>query len=283
MHESINCRKSYKGQAVGKIPQAAAHCKRSDCNIRFPGRGSWCHYFTGWFPRKPGSPVTNHPPGNPGVPGIVISCRCRNAAKNSPYSRGSRYIGSIFALGKLFADGPLGKKRPGKGPLFIDIQKQAKGRTIPESGHLRHGWMDELAYVISLQNSSVQNISAQPIQLQNQLIGIHLMLRFDNSDVATIRYLGISDSGRHERLIQSGNSMFICDVLAQKSTRYTKSTEGMLLNAGHQRFDASTTAEISLDSFFRSIKSGKPGGFSSAQALQTARLAGQVDEIIARV
>lgn len=171
----------------------------------------------------------------------------------------------------------------GTGSHFINIQKQEHGRSIPKSDHFRRGWMDELAYVISLQDSSVQNISAQAIHLQKQMIGVHIMLRFDNSDVATIRYLGISSADHHERLIQSGNSIFICDILTQKCTRYSTSNKSNLLNADYQSFDATATAENSLDSFFRSIKSGIPNVFSSRQALQTARLANQVDEILARV
>lgn len=171
----------------------------------------------------------------------------------------------------------------GKGSRFIEIQKQDKGRIIPESDHFRRGWMDELAFVISLQNSSVQNLSVQPIQLQNRLIGVHILLRFDNSDVATIRYLGISARDHHERLIQSDTSMFMCDILKQTCTRYTPTNNSSLLNAETQSFDATTTAENSLDSFFRSVKSGKPCSFSSFEALQTAQLANKVDEIMGRV
>jgi len=174
------------------------------------------------------------------------------------------------------------KQKLGTGSRFIDIQKQDRGRSIPKSDHFRHGWMDELAFILSLQKRSVQNITVQPIQLQKKLIGVHILLRFDNSDLAALMYMGVAAAHRHERMIQNESSMFVCDIISQKGSRYSTSNDNKLLNADHQSFDASVTAENSLDSFFRSIKSHKPSGFSASQALQTARLANQVDDILAR-
>ncbi|CAN5233550.1 hypothetical protein BH23BAC3_BH23BAC3_06950 [soil metagenome] len=173
-------------------------------------------------------------------------------------------------------------KNLGSAPRFIEFRKQERGRTIPTTDRFRQTWVDELAFITSLQKSSVQHITAHAIKLKGQPIGVYFMLRFDNGAVASMHYTGVSTTDYHERIIQSENSVFICDILNQKATRYTTSDDSKLLNADHQSFDSSTTAENSLEYFIRSIKTHKPSGFSSSTALQTARLANKIDDLLKR-
>lgn len=174
------------------------------------------------------------------------------------------------------------KKNLYSGPRFIEIRKQERGRTIPEPDRFRQTWVDEIAFITSLQESSVQQINAHAIKLKGQSIGVWFMLRFDNGAVASMHYLGVSTNDYHERIIQSENSVFICDILIQKATQYTSSGDSNLLYADHKSFDASTTAENSLEYFIRSVKTHKPSGYSSSTGLQTARLANKIDDLLKR-
>lgn len=165
------------------------------------------------------------------------------------------------------------------GPQFIDIRKSARGRTVPPPDKFRQAWVDELALIVSLQNSSVQQITVKPVKLLNLITGVHLSIRFDSGSVASIQYLSVSPSESYERTIQSNNSLFVCDILAQKTTRYSSENNHPLLQTEHKMFDSTDTASNSLDYFIRSIKTRKPSGFSALNALQTARLATKIDEL----
>lgn len=167
-------------------------------------------------------------------------------------------------------------------PRYIEIRKHERGRTIPVQEHYRQTWLDELAYIITLQKSSVQQLYAHPVQLQNQKAGIHVSLRFDDGSVASVQYLGVSSANTHERLIQSDTSFFICDALNHTATRYSSADHVKLLKTEHQTFDSSSTAENSLVYFLRSVKTYKTSGFSAADALHTARLAHKIDNLLKR-
>ena len=172
------------------------------------------------------------------------------------------------------------RKYISSGPQFIEIRKADRGRTVPPPDKFRQAWVDELALIVTLQNSSVQQITAKPVKLQNLTAGIHLSIRFDSGSVATIQYMAVSPAESYERTVQSNNSLFVCDILAQKTTRYAAENGSSLLQAEHKTFDSTDTALNSLDYFIRSVKTRKPSGFSALNALQTARLASRIDELI---
>lgn len=174
------------------------------------------------------------------------------------------------------------KKNLESDPRFIEIRKHERGRTLPEPIKFRQTWLDELAFITSLQKSSVQQITAHPIQLHRHRVGVHLTFRFDNGAVASIQFMSISSADSYQRLIHSASSVFMCDLLKQKVTRYSILADSNLLNAEHQTFDSSSTAENSLEYFIRSVKTHKPSGFTSSAALQTSRLANKVDDLLKR-
>ncbi len=166
------------------------------------------------------------------------------------------------------------------GPQYIEIRKSDRGRTVPRPDTFRQAWVDELALIVTLQNGSVQHITAKPVVLQDLTAGIHISMRFDSGSVASIHYMAVSPAEKYERHIQSNNSLFFCDILAQKTTRYSAENSTSLLQADYNTFDSTDTASNSLDIFIRSVKTRKPSGFSALNALQTARLAKRIDDLI---
>lgn len=175
------------------------------------------------------------------------------------------------------------RKHLNSAPRFIDIRKHELGRSVPDQNRFRQAWIDELAFILSLQRSSVQQVSVQPIQLQAHRIGLHITIRFENSTLAALHYMAIASEDYHKRFIQAENSLFICDSSTNKATYYSSAGDNnQLMNAEHRSFQSTFTAEISLDYFIRSIKTYKPSGFTSSTALQTARLAQEIDDQLRR-
>lgn len=174
------------------------------------------------------------------------------------------------------------RKHLGSAPRYINIRKHVRNRSIPDREDFRRAWRDELAVITSFQKSTVQQITAHPIQLSNERIGIHCTIRFDNGAVGVLNYLGVSPSESHQRTFQNRDTLIQCDILSQKSTRYTPIKNSSVLNSDHCSFDLHDSAENSVDSFIRSVKSDKPGAFSIADALQNARVADQIEEFLNR-
>ncbi|REL24319.1 hypothetical protein DYD21_19120 [Rhodohalobacter sp. SW132] len=175
------------------------------------------------------------------------------------------------------------RKHLNSAPRFIEIQKHDRNRSVPDRDDFRRIWRDELAVITSWQKSTVQQITAHPIQLTKQRIGIHCTIRFDNGAVGVLNYHSVSPADSHQRTFQNRDTLIHCDILSQKSTRYTPIENSTVLNSDHRTFDPHDSAENSVDSFIRSIKSDKPGAFSIADALQAARVADRVEELLKRV
>jgi len=173
-------------------------------------------------------------------------------------------------------------KNSTKIPRFTEILKSDLGRTLPDPIHFRQLWIDEVAYVLTLHQSTIQQIAAHPLSIKNRRAGIYISIRFINGSVASIRYLGISVRDQHERIIQAEHSIIQCNIIRQKATLYTVSNRDKLLDAEHLSFDTSATADNSLEYFLRSVKTYKSSGFSVHTALQTARAVRRIDEELSK-
>lgn len=172
------------------------------------------------------------------------------------------------------------KKRLKDNPRLIQIRKYYCGRRIPDDDWMSHQWTDELAYIFSLQNSTVQNISAFPIKLKKHLTGIQIMIRFDNASVASLHFLAVGDNDQHERIIYSNNAFIHCNIQSQKTICYTPDEKSNILKVEHGSFDPADTAPQSAEYFIRSVKMYKESGFSASKALQTARAATKIQKLI---
>jgi len=164
------------------------------------------------------------------------------------------------------------RKNLSETPLLVDIRKTVRGRTFPDPNRFLSAWIDEVAFILSLQTSSIQHITALPVRFREKDLGLHLTLRFDNGSVGSLHYLSVSGSESHQRVIQSKSSLITCDVDTQKAICYKPGEDFKLLNSVNASFDPSETAEISLDAFIRSIKTHKQSGFSALQVLRLAQL-----------
>ncbi|NBC05090.1 MAG: hypothetical protein GVY20_15505 [Bacteroidetes bacterium] len=174
------------------------------------------------------------------------------------------------------------RKNINKAPRYIEIIKNDHGRTLPEPHRFKQSWVDELAFLVSLVESSVQSIIAHPLTIDQKKAGIYISVRFDNGSISSVRYMSLSVVEQHERIIQTDNSIFRCNITGQNATHYFSSSSPSLMEAKHQTFNPSVTAENSLEYFLRSIKTHKASGFSASLALQTARLARRVEDQIRR-
>lgn len=172
------------------------------------------------------------------------------------------------------------KKRLKENPRLIQIRKYFRGRRIPDDDWMSHQWTDELAYIFTLQNSTVQNISAFPIKIKKRLIGIQIMIRFDNASVASLHILAVGDKDQHERIIYSNNAVIQCNIQSQKAICYTPVENTNILKVEHGSFDPADTAPQSAEYFIRSVKMYKESGFSASKALQTARAATKIQKLI---
>lgn len=174
------------------------------------------------------------------------------------------------------------RKNISSAPRYIDIIKNDHGRTLPEPLRFKQSWVDEIAFVLSMEESSVQSIIAHPLTIGDKKAGIYISVRFDNGSISSVRYMSLSVAEQHERIIQTDSSIFKCNISGQKATHYYSNSSPSLMEAKHRTFDPSVTAENSLEYFLRSIKTHKVSGFSASLALQTARLARHVENQLRR-
>lgn len=175
------------------------------------------------------------------------------------------------------------RKRINNNPRLIQIHKYFRGRQIPDDDWVTHQWTEEIAYIFSLKNSTVQNISSFPIKLNRHLTGIQVMIRFDNASVASLHFLAVGDKDQHERIIYSKNSIIQCDLRSQKTACHTPEENSNILKAEHGSFDPADTAPQSVEYFIRSVKTYRESGFSASKALQTARSVKKIKKLISKI
>tara|TARA_R100001143_G_scaffold63581_1_gene72401 strand:+ start:5157 stop:6011 length:855 start_codon:yes stop_codon:yes gene_type:complete len=157
-------------------------------------------------------------------------------------------------------------------PDLIQIKKESVPQNFreKESEDFKSDWIDELALIIKWQGGNIHRFEVKPIRLRQHLLGLNLTLRYENSAVASIQYLGSAAKETHQRIFSNRNTIADCDIINQKVRLHTLN-ELNKVTVREKKFDASDTAEWSVVQFIKSIQMSQPTLFSPYDALQTAK------------
>ena len=166
-------------------------------------------------------------------------------------------------------------------PDLIQIKKESTplNYRVMEELDFEFDWMDELALIIKWLGGNIHRYEVKPIRLHNQFLGLNLTLRYENSAVASLQYLGAAASETHQRIFSNNIIVADCDVIHQKVRLHTLN-ELNKVSVKEKKFDPSDTAEWSVVQFIKSIQLGQPTLFSPYDALQTARAFEKINSLI---
>ncbi|MFU8862044.1 MAG: hypothetical protein ACNA8K_16675 [Cyclonatronaceae bacterium] len=161
-------------------------------------------------------------------------------------------------------------------PASIVISKELSLQNYSnDSRSFSQQWLDELALILKLHNSSVQHIMARPIEFDGRWWGLSVTLRFDHGGLGTLYFSTFSEEDRHRRLFSTGQISIDTDVLKQRA-RILKPQATGGLSITQKSFDPSDTARLSVIHFIRSVQMNTRPDFSLYDALQTAKTAQKI-------
>lgn len=166
-------------------------------------------------------------------------------------------------------------------PELIQIKKE----TVPpnyrakESDDFQSDWLDELALIIKWLGGNIHRFEVKPIQIHHHLLGLNLTLRYENSAVASIQYLGTATNETHQRIFSNRIAIADCDIIQQKVRLYTLNDMNKV-TVREKKFDPSDTAEWSVVQFIKSIQLSQPTLFSPYDALQTAKAYNRIRSLL---
>lgn len=157
-------------------------------------------------------------------------------------------------------------------PELIQIKKESVPPNFRamESEDFKSDWFDELALIVKWLGGNIHRFEVKPIQLHQHLLGLNLTLRYENSAVASIQYLGSAAKETHQRIFSNRTTIADCDIINQKARLHTLN-ELNKVTVREKKFDPSDTAEWSVIQFIKSIQMSQPTLFSPYDALQTAK------------
>ena len=157
-------------------------------------------------------------------------------------------------------------------PDLIQIKKESvpPNYRAMESDDFKSDWLDELALIIKWLGGNIHRFEVKPIQLHKHLMGLNLTLRYENSSVASIQYLGSATKETHQRIFSNRTTIADCDIVNKKVRLHTLN-ELNKVTVREKKFDPSDTAEWSVIQFIKSIQMSQNTLFSPYDALQTAK------------
>ncbi len=186
-----------------------------------------------------------------------------------------------FSHWPSFTPSTLWFKQQLKKPAFIQIIKEeSRSEFQASSVGFRDHWVDELAFILNWMGIKINHIEPALITIDDIQTGIQIFIRFANGSSASLIYLSTGKEDTHRRLISGSNVYFDCNANTQ-SVRITKSERG-ILHYSAKTFDAAKTAELSVVQFLKSIQLKTHTQFDSYIALETAKIADQIDRLIAK-
>jgi hypothetical protein len=166
-------------------------------------------------------------------------------------------------------------------PDLIQIKKESVPLNFRamESEDFKFDWLDELALIIKWLGGNIHRFEVKPIQLHHHLLGLNLTLRYENSALASIQYLGSAAKETHQRIFSNRNTIADCDIINQKVRLHTLN-ELNKVTVREKKFDPTDTAEWSVIQFIKSIQMNQSTLFSPYDALQTARAYDRIKSLI---
>lgn len=186
-----------------------------------------------------------------------------------------------FSHWPSLAPSTLWLKQQVKKPGFLQILKE-ESRTDYRSSSIgfRDHWVDELAFIVNWMGSKINRIDPSLLSIDEIPYGIQLFIKFAYGGSASLLYLSTGKESAHRRIITGNNQLLDCNVLTQ-IVKVTKNENGFFHNTG-KSFDATKTAELSIIQFLKSIQLNTQTLFDPFSALETAKIAEQVDHLLSR-
>ncbi len=166
-------------------------------------------------------------------------------------------------------------------PDLIQIKKEVVPLNfrVMEEADFEYDWLDELALLIKWLGGNIHRFEVKPIRLNHHFLGLNLTLRYENSAVASLQYLGAASDESHQRIFSNHQIMANFDVIHQKVRLHTLN-ELNNVSVKEKKFDPTDTAEWSVIQFIKSIQLSQPTLFSPYDALQTARSFEKINSLI---
>ena len=157
-------------------------------------------------------------------------------------------------------------------PEITQIKKDLSSDSYSNSNRaFEQHWMDEVAFIIKFHSTGVQSIIAKPVRSGDYWTGLQVVIQFDDGSVADLQCSTVAKGDYHQRLIGSGKVIIDADVNRQKARKISVNQSGRV-EISEKSFDATQTAELSVQNFIKSIQMNKKSEFSAYDALQTVRL-----------
>lgn len=157
-------------------------------------------------------------------------------------------------------------------PEITQIKKDLTSESYSNSNRaFEQHWMDEIAFIIKFHSTGVQSIIAKPVRSSDYWTGLQVVIQFDDGSVADLQFSTVAKNDHHQRLTSSGKVIIDTDVNKQKARKITINQNGRV-EVSEKSFDASETAELSVQNFIKAIQLNKKSEFSAYDALQTVRI-----------
>lgn len=181
-----------------------------------------------------------------------------------------------FSHWPSFSPASLWMKQQIKKPDLIQVKREVRFlHDVTQQQDVDHHWIDETAWVIKWLGGNVHRIEAKPMTVSNNLVGMGLTLRYEDSSVASIQFSALGRDNLHQRTISDGNMVIDCDAISQSVYRYQINDFGKVKEEV-KNFDPKTTAELSVLQFIKSIQLKRDTLYTPYDALQTAMIVERV-------
>lgn len=161
-------------------------------------------------------------------------------------------------------------------PRWIHIERHLlSAQYIENLENFTGFWLDELALVLKWVDGGASKVSARSSVVQDNPVGILIQIQFERGVSASILISLTASQPRHTRIVSDGIQQLELDVLEQqvRSIRFSK---GAHMSIQRHDFDASQTAELSLNRFLKTLQTGREKSFNAFDALQAAKVAREI-------
>ncbi len=165
-------------------------------------------------------------------------------------------------------------------PGFIQVIREHSHISFSENRlRFTQSWMDETAWIVKWMNMATHRIEARHIIPGSADSGLHIYLKFENGASASLFYLVSGTEDRHRRLVSSSSLLLDCNANRQ-TVKKTHMGENQRLTVESQTFDATQSAALSANLFFKAIKLKKETAFTAYDALKTSQVVNNIRNIL---
>ena len=165
-------------------------------------------------------------------------------------------------------------------PGFIQVIKEHSHISFSENRpRFSQSWMDETAWIVKWMGMATHRIEACHIIPGNPESGLHIYLKFENGASATLFYLVSGSEDRHRRFVSASTLLLDCDANRQ-TVKKTLIGDNQRVTVESQTFDATLSAELSANLFFKAIKLKKDTAFTAYDALKASQVINNIRNLL---